>query len=288
MIVFCNDTVIANMFCMRMEEARGFVFQVLRQGGANQFGQLLSNVGINIARKRDPSFDVSRLGYEGGNKLLTDQERTLILEVVWSLIIQGILIPGLSDSNQGWPFLRLTEYGQRCVQEDRILPHDPEGFLREFNREVPTADPTLVEYLTEALQCYIRGLHRSAAVMLGGASEKAVLLLIESYARSIADSGSKQSFQSKLEKAQSIFRKYELFDQRFAGLKQRMPGDLTDNVDSQLRGVFDLIRGSRNDAGHPAIGSSVNRDAVYSHLRLFTPYCKRIEGLIAWFTANQT
>jgi hypothetical protein len=271
---------------MQMEEARGFVFHALRESGWNQFGQLLSSVGTISARARNV-IDPGRL-YGDGRQYLTEPEKSLIMEVVWGLIIQGILIPGLNDSNQGWPFLRLTQYGQKCVDEDRVLPHDPDGFLRDFHREVPNADPTIVEYLTEALQCYIHGLHRSAAVMLGGASEQAVLLLIDGHANSIADPNSKRTFQSKVEKTQSIFRKYEVFEQRFSGLRQRTPQALTDNMDSHLRGVFDLIRSSRNDAGHPAIGGSVSRDAVYSHLRLFTPYCRRINDLIAWFATNQT
>jgi hypothetical protein len=270
---------------MQAEEARGFVFQALRSGGWDQWVTLLNTVAIVKARAMNISINQVQAQY--GTQVLTDHEKTLIMEVVWSLIIQGILIPGLNDSNQGWPFLRLTEYGRRCIQEDRILPHDPDGFLRDFLRDVPNADPTIVEYLTESLQCYIHGLHRSAAVMLGGASEQAVLLLIESYTNSIADLSSRRTFQSKIEKAQSIFRKYELFDRHFAGVKQRMPAALTENVDSQLRGVFDLIRSSRNDAGHPAIGSSVSRDAVYSHLRLFPPYCRRIYDLVTWFVDNQ-
>jgi hypothetical protein len=124
--------------------------------------------------------------------------------------------------------------------------------------------------------------------MLGGASEQAVLLMIESYGNSITDANAKRAFQANIQKAQSIFRKYELFEAKFAGIKQRLPRALADNVDSLLRGVFDLIRSSRNDAGHPAIGASVGRDAVYSYLRRFPPYCKRIYDLIAWLTANPT
>lgn len=271
---------------MQLEEARAYVFQALREGGWNQFSQLLSCVGLIKARVQKLNVDHARLGYEGGKYLLTGPENTLIMEVVWSLIVQGILIPGSSTSSQGWPFISLTEYGRRCVKEDRILPHDPDGFLREFRREIPNADITVVEYLTESLQCYIHGLHRSAAVMLGGASEQAILLMIESYADSISDSGAKQKFESAIQKTQSIFRKYELFEKQFSAIKSRLPRDLIENVDSELRGVFDLIRSSRNDAGHPAIGASVGRDAVYSHLRLFPHYCKRIHDLIAWFASN--
>lgn len=276
---------------MQMEEARGFVFQALRRAEwNNEFQRLLNSVGMIVATAQSRNVDeiTQRHGYWGGLQVLAEQEKALIVNVVWSLVIQGILVPGSSDGKYGWPNLHLTEYGKQCIEEDRVLPHDPDGFLQDFHRELPNADSTVVEYLTESLQCFIHGLHRSAAVMLGGASEQAVLLLIDSCTDAIADRNAKQTFQSKIEKALSIFRKYEVFDQRFSGLKRRMPRELTDNVDSQMRGVFDLIRGSRNDAGHPAIGASVGRDAVYSHLRLFTPYCRRIHELIAWFASNST
>ena len=272
---------------MQMEEARGFVFQALREGGWNQWGSLLSAVGLISARARNVPIDQIRQFHGGGgSQYLNEQEKNLVREIVWSLIVQGILIPGLNDSNQGWPFLSLTEYGQQCVQEDRILPHDPDGYLRDFHRDVPNADSTVVAYLTESLQCYVHGLNRAAAIMLGGASEQAVLLMIEGYTDSITDAQTKQRFETSIQKTQSIFRKLELFERQFANVKQRMPRELTDNVDSLLRGVFDLIRNTRNDAGHPAIGASVGRDAVYSHLRLFPPYYKRVMDITAWFAAN--
>jgi hypothetical protein len=66
-----------------------------------------------------------------------------------------------------------------------------------------------------------------------------------------------------------------------------MPIALTDNVDRQLRGSSTsfVAVGTTQDT---AISGSVSRDAVYSHLRLFTLYCKRINDLITWFTNNKT
>jgi hypothetical protein len=269
---------------MNIEEARGFVFQALRQDSWNQFGNVLASVGDISARARN----IQRTQYMHGDgrQFLNEDQKSLVLEVVWSLIVQGILIPGLNDSNQGWPFLRLTEYGRQCIIEDRILPHDPEGYLKDFRREVPTADHTVIEYLTESLQCYIHGLCRASAIMLGGASEQSVLLLIESYINSIADPNAKQTFQSSVQKTQSIFRKYELFKRQLLAVQRNMPRELTENLESLLGGIFDMIRSSRNDAGHPASGNGANRDVVYSHLRLFPPYCKRIQDLIVWFSAN--
>jgi hypothetical protein len=269
---------------MRLAEARGFVMQAFRERGCSQAGYVLTAVADLKAKAQ--GLDPTRAAY--GRQFLDKGDQSLVLEVIWSLIVQGILVPGLDDMNQGWPFLRLTEYGRRCVQEDRILPHDPDGYLREFQNAVPNADPVIIEYLTESLQCFIHGLNRAAAVMLGGASEKAVLLLVESYTNSIADNTERQRFESEVEKAQSIFRRYELLDKRFSVIKNRLPKMLTENVESLLRGVFDLIRNSRNDAGHPASGTLVDRDVVYSHLRLFIPYCQRIYGLIGWFETSRT
>jgi len=273
---------------MQMEQARGFVFQALRGKDWNQYENLVAAVG-HIKAKAD-NINLNQFQYYGadGRQFLTDAEKTLIREIIWSLIVQGILIAGLNDSNQLWPFLSLTEYGKRCIEEERVLPHDPEGFLRDFHAAVPNADSTTLQYLTESLQCYIHGLYNSAAVMLGAASEQSVLLLFESYLNSIADPSQKQTFESSLQKIQSIFRKFELFERKFSSVKPAMPRELTENVDSQLRGIFDLIRNSRNDAGHPAIQTFASRDAVYSHLKLFTPYCKRIHGLMEWFDTNST
>jgi hypothetical protein len=138
---------------MRTEEARGFLFQALRGDGWNQYGNLLESVGRIKARAE--GINVNQLPYLGrdGRQFLTEPDKSLMLEIIWGLIIQGILIPGMDDNNQGWPFLSLTEYGFRCIQEDRILPHDPEGFLRDFNAAVPNVDSTTVRYLTESLQC---------------------------------------------------------------------------------------------------------------------------------------
>lgn len=270
---------------MNLAEARGYVLHALRQTGWNQVVNLFSAVGLEKAKAEGQ--DTGR-SFGDGRQFLTSGEQTLILEVIWGFIIQGILIPGLNDANQGWPFLRLTEYGRRCIEEDRILPHDPDGYLREFVKVVPNADSVVVDYLTEALQCYVHGLYRAAAVMLGGASEKAVLNLIDSCGDSIHNTSARERFKSDVEKAQSIFRKYHVFDKRFSVTKSRVPKLLTENLSSQLAGVFDLIRASRNDAGHPASGVSANLDTVYSHLRLFLPYCDRIYGLIDWFSKNKT
>ena len=272
---------------MSIEEARELIFQALRQGGWNQVGGLFDVVGQIKAQRSGTNQGLNR-SYMGGRQSLQRGDETVLVEVIWGLIVQGILVPGIDDSNQGWPFIRLTEYGERCLAEDRILPEDPDGYLREFAQAIPVADAIIVEYLTESLQCYVRRLYKASAVMLGCASEQAVLLLIESCANSIADARTKQQFEERIAKEQSIYRKFKAFDARLTAVRPQMPRDLTESLDSILDGIFDSIRSSRNDAGHPASGGQVSRDVVFSQLRLFLTYCQRIYSLIGWFSANST
>src|SRR5262245_3178620 len=117
---------------MLLDEARGLIMQAMRTDGWNQISHLTGQVGILRARAQgiDPN---QRPSYQGGRQFLQPGDETLLLEVIWSLIIQGILVPGTNDTNPNLPFIRLTEYGQRCVREERLLPHDPDGYLREFH-----------------------------------------------------------------------------------------------------------------------------------------------------------
>jgi hypothetical protein len=251
---------------MKLEEVRGLLINALKQSGWNQIVSL--EIAVGDLKAEAQGLQQQRHFVSDGRAYLEPGESSLIHEVVWTFIIQGILVPGVNDSNQGWPFLRLTDYGRRCIEKETVLPHDPDGYFSDFHASVPNVDHVVVEYLTEALQCFLRDLQRASAVMLGAASEKAVLVLIESYANAISDKARKTQVENQLAKATSIFRKFDVFERGFIGVKTNLPKHLSENTDSLLRGVFDLIRNSRNEAGHPASGVVISRDTNYSHLRL--------------------
>ena len=273
---------------MTREEARGFVLAALRKPGWNQIESLMIAVGEVKAQALGLKQTQQYFGSMDGRQFLERGEKSLVSEVIWSLIFEGVVSPGVDDSNLNLPFLRVTEYGEECLKEDRFVPHDPEGYLVEFHRVCPGVDPIITAYLTEALQCYLRSLHKSAAVMLGAASEQAILLLIEAWLRSIQDEARRVQLTSQVNKANSIFKKFELFQRHLAGFRADLPRESSENLDSLLVSVFDLIRNSRNDAGHPARMSDITRETNYAHLRLFVPYCQRIYGLNAWLASNAT
>jgi len=123
--------------------------------------------------------------------------------------------------------------------------------------------------------------------MLGCSSEKAILLLCDSLGNAIQDSTKRKKYFNELGNTISIFEKYSIFKKKFSLIKNKLPKELKYNVDSHLEGIFNLIRDTRNEAGHPALGGEIDQDTVDSHLRLFVPYCKRVYGLIEWLEKNE-
>jgi hypothetical protein len=203
-------------------------------------------------------------------------------EILWELLLQGILAPGLNSSNLELPFIHLTEYGKRCIQANSILPHDPDGYLTRLSNLVGhTVDDTALTYVREALLTFLGGRYLASTVMLGVASEQCIDLLVDAYARAISDPTRKSSFEQKISQAgRSVKKRFDALRNEL--LAVNLPSSLKDALDIQLSGVFTLIRYSRNDAGHPT-GRVVDRDMAHASLLVFPQYCKRVYDLIDYF-----
>jgi len=120
--------------------------------------------------------------------------------------------------------------------------------------------------------------------MLGRASEKAFLLLLEAFTNAFSDPNKKAKFEKNTKGP--IKRKFDEFRKAIAQIRNSLPRTLRDDLDIQLDGIFNFIRTCRNDVGHPT-GRKIDRNLAFANLTLFIPYCKRIYDLIEYFTKNQ-
>jgi len=206
-------------------------------------------------------------------------------DILWELLIQGVIAPGFNSSNLNLPFMHVTEYGKRCLQANSILPHDPDGYLERLERLVgQPLDSTVQTYIQEGLLTFLGGHYLAATVMLGVASEQCADLLIEAYSTAIANPSQRAAFEKKVKQAgRSVKNRFDILRDEL--LRLNLPSELKDALDIQLSGIFTLIRYSRNDAGHPT-GRIVDRDMTHGNLLLFPQYCKRVYELIDYFKAN--
>ncbi len=184
-----------------------------------------------------------------GQLRLNPQDKNRVLNIVWNLIVEGIIRPGQGDANE-WPFIQITEYGQEVLKSHQPIPYDPDGYLKRIQAAIPNIDAVLLTYLTESLRTFRINCLLSSTVMLGCASEKALLLLIEAYTAALSQP-SQDKFRSKTE-GRMIKRQFDEFRQQAEShLKAKLPTEMKDGLDVELNAIFDIIRNERNDAGHP-------------------------------------
>jgi hypothetical protein len=272
------------------EELRPFVLEALRVLIKNRHLtlELIIDETDSTARSRGFYKDVkpySFSGYgSGSEKYMPSNDREKVRQIVWEFILQGILAIGRDEANPNFPFVSITEHGKKILESGETLPYDPDGFLRKLKTDIPNLDPIVEMYVTESLQAYLKGLMFSSAVALGVASEQAFLLLLETFTNAIKDPSTKSSF----EKLQDTIRTKHKFDQlknKLMGIRVTLPRELSEDLESQFDGIFNLIRVTRNDAGHPT-GRKIERDVAFVNLRLFIVYCKKIYGLIDYFGSH--
>lgn len=214
--------------------------------------------------------------------------------IMWQLLPQGVLVWGLggeSSNNDKYPFYRLTEHGKKSVADSatKPQPYDPDGFLKEFKRIVPDADPIVLDYLEEAVRAFNAACYKSAAVMLGGASEKLTLLLSDKFENSITDPAKRAKFAKDCAVI-SVSKKFDALKERLdlmvAAKKFKDHHELRETIQSELPAASNFIRRCRNDAGHPDIPTQTDPDTVFLSLRVFAEYARKLYALLRYFDSN--
>lgn len=201
-----------------------------------------------------------------------------VMAGVWSLIGQGLAYIDYSDSAaENWS-LYLTEAGRAAASDEEVTPDDPGGYLRQLVVEIPEVTPLVKSYAEEALLAYNARLYRASAVMLGVASEAAVLEVALALAGVMNETEAKPYLETINARKQNFVAKFEVFAQKLRSRKNLLPEDLADGLDLTLNAVTDLLRVSRNDAGHPT-GRSIDRNDCYIHLRMFVRYARKLYSL---------
>ncbi len=230
----------------------------------------------------DPGFDpyVEYIG-NSRTKLLV-----LLQDVFWEFIIQGIIAPGSNLSNPNLPWFHITEYGRKVLGSGELLPHDPTNYLQRFREDVGAVDSTVEAYVSESLNCFIKGNHIASVVMLGVASERAFLLLCDAFLNAVSDPTEKNRF-SAIIRANAIKPKEDWVLNKIQDLQKARPRPLPDNVNIMLTVIFDFIRSQRNNLGHPQeTPPKTTREEAFVNLRIFPGYYKMLNQVMDYLSRN--
>ena len=167
-----------------------------------------------------------------------------------------------------------------------LLPEEIEKFPQTLREKIPDCDEVILWFFQESLRCYKADSVAGAAFMLGTASEKAIHMLIDTYAISIKDEANKNRFISRTNN-RMISKKFDEFKASYAGCKS----NLTDPVLSHdlmkfLDGAFNFYRITRNAVGHPQIVPDFDKGVVLANIGQFIVYTERVYALAKHFRDN--
>ncbi|SED79186.1 hypothetical protein SAMN05519104_4380 [Rhizobiales bacterium GAS188] len=261
------------------EEIREVVAEVMSNApsnGVNQFMNLLEVTARTLSQRRGAPPLPTGIAYPGAASQLHLNDETLVLEVVWDLFRQGIITLGLNSSNPGWPWLRLSRFGQQAIQNQSPYRfHDTNGFLKILRAEVPDISVEAILYLEEAIGAFYADCLLASCVMLGVAAESEFLRLIEVATKSLTHGAT----FSPVNKVAFIRQKITKFHELLKPIIKTLPHAATEDLEINLNAIQSIIRIARNDSGHPTGAKPPMREQVYVSLQLFIPYARQLMRL---------
>ena len=218
-----------------------------------------------------------KLGRPNDERLQRD-----VLSEWHELIRTGHFAWGLNLNSPNPPFFHVTGRGRRTIERLSRDPGNPSGYLRHLS-QLAGLNPVASSYVAEALSCYGAGLFKSAAVMLGAASESLVFEVRDAVVKRLARL--KQSSSRDLDswKAKTVI---DAIYTVLGSQKSKMPQALREAVEAYWLAFGHQIRMIRNEAGHPASIEPVTEDGVHAAFLAF-PELARVQGqLLTWVPRN--
>jgi hypothetical protein len=253
----------------RSAQIRAFVYQVLRKPlppYTAQLQELVRNV-----------FQLAGEDFNGPNKTTIEDQ---VREIVWELTFQGIIVPGFDSGSQAsLPWFKVTDWGERSLKLGEYLPYDATLFMERLREEVPEVDRLIALYTSEALKCFRFGAFIASAVMVGVAAEQMILLLKEAVSNSLDSAEKKAKFERQA--IETSKRVHDAIWKRLEPVREQMPGGLGGAIGIELTSIFEIVRRTRNEAGHPT-GRDIQRHEVEALLLLLPTHIKTVYALIAW------
>lgn len=202
-----------------------------------------------------------------------------VWEAIWGLVGEGLVY--LDPEGQGidnWRW-KLSSTGTQAATGGGWEPRDPEGYLRRLKRHSPPIDSVAVHYVREALSAFNARCYLATSVMLGVASERVVHGLAQSVVQAQGDAAKKLRDAMANPRA-SQFTRFTHLRRQLEPIRHDLPDGLGDTL--TLDAVADLLRLTRNEAGHPT-GVEVDEDTAYTHLQMAARYLQKMTALQAFF-----
>jgi hypothetical protein len=173
------------------EELRAIVVDLLLRPESianytGQYGNLVDGVAGALARRGAIYTDIS---HTSAGLRMNSKDVELVRDIFWDLFRQGMITLGRDESNQNWPFYRLSHHAKETLaKQSPYRFHDVSSYLNLVRNEAPAILKETEVYLEEAIATYYADCLLACCVMVGVAAEIEFLRMIEAGVKNPAHS----------------------------------------------------------------------------------------------------
>lgn len=204
----------------------------------------------------------------------------MMLEALWSLVSQGLIILDFQGISPIAAYI--TPDGKAAAEDEDPNPDFPPMYLDLLADQVPQLSDLVTAYVKEALRTYGARSYLATSVMLGVASEGALLEMADAFAEWMDREKGQDRLKRMLETGRDTFsRILEEVRKRLASHQADISDTLKDGLDA-IMSVADVLRNYRNDAGHPT-GATPTREECFRLFVVLPGYVERLYGLKEFF-----
>jgi hypothetical protein len=212
-----------------------------------------------------------------------------LLMVFYELVNEGVISPGVSCTNSmcHFPWFQVTDFGREMLATSEYVPHDKVGYLRLLHDHVAAPDSTVLVYLVESLETFLRGNLIASTVMLGVAAERVFNLICDSLEAALQSPKEREKLTA-FQKRFSIKGRADWVHDKLRSVQDSKPRGFPENAAIMVTGIYDMIRMQRNDLGHPReTPPSLTRRQVNANLVLFPTFYETAESVRKFLTSSK-
>jgi hypothetical protein len=224
--------------------------------------------------------DFERYANNNVDDRMNENNRNKFLEVIHGLYVEGVIIWGnaFDSDTDSYPYFSITSYGKKVLDAGEIIPHDLDHYLTNLKSRIPNLHDLVLIYIQESIQCYLKSNLIASSVMLGVASE-AVFMQLYNWFFDNATNAKLKDKLSRIQKRNDLRGKFDIVYGELEREKNLFEVDIRDNMETNLNGIFQLIRLQRNDSGHPT-GKLIPRYQLFIYLNIFPAYCECVYSIL--------
>jgi hypothetical protein len=170
---------------------------------------------------------------------------------------------------------------------EEVLPFEIERFPELLRERITDIDPIIVRFVEEAIVSVKAGSNLGCAFLLGGASEKAILILVDAYTKAIFDEKMRNGFASRTS-GKFISRIFKEFKKSWKSSLNKPQGyGGTNDLEVKIEQIFQFCRICRNEAGHPHLPPNLDKGVLLANMGQFVKYVEDLYELIRYYSANK-